>query len=89
MSMKISMISYTYSCCIEFMETGGYFLTSLSELTHCGLAMPCGIIDLEKHWFRQWYIANSQQAITWTDVNFYQYDHKEHIWMKFQLINLK
>ena len=40
------------------------------SLTHCGLVMPYGDIDLGQHWLRWWLVAWRHQAITWTNVDF-------------------
>ena len=39
------------------------------HLTHCGLVMPYGNIELDQHWLRQWLVAWWHQDITWTNVN--------------------
>ena len=39
-------------------------------LTHYGLVMPHGGIDLSQHWLRLWLCAIRHQAITWTIVAF-------------------
>ena len=38
-------------------------------LTHWGLLMPYGDIDLGQHWLRLWLDAFRHQAITWTNVD--------------------
>ena len=38
-------------------------------LTHWGLVMPYGDIDLGQHWLRWWLVAWRQQAITWINVD--------------------
>ena len=38
-------------------------------LTHCGLVMPYGNIDLGQHQFRWWLVVWWRQAITWTNVD--------------------
>ena len=46
----------------------GYSNDSL--LTHCGLVMPYGDIEMGEHWLRKWLVAIAwqQQAIIWTNV---------------------
>ena len=38
-------------------------------LSHCGLVMLCGHIDLDQHWPRLWLVAWCHQAITWANVD--------------------
>ena len=38
-------------------------------LTHCGLAVSYGDIDLDQHWLRSWCVAWKHQAITWINVD--------------------
>ena len=39
------------------------------DLTHCGLLMPYGDIDLGQHLLRQWLVARRHQAFTCTNVD--------------------
>ena len=39
------------------------------KLSHCGLVMPYGDIDLGQHWLRYWLAVWRHQAITWTNVD--------------------
>ena len=39
------------------------------SLTHSGLLMPNGDIDLGQHCLRYWFVARWHQAITWTNVD--------------------
>ena len=38
------------------------------HLTHCGLVMPYGDINLGQHWLRKWLVVWQHRAITWTNV---------------------
>ena len=38
-------------------------------LTHCGLVMPYGDLELGQHWLRYWPVTWQHQAITWTNVH--------------------
>ena len=40
-----------------------------TKLTHCGLAMQYGDIDLGQYSFRYWLFAWWHQAVTWTNVD--------------------
>ena len=40
-----------------------------SGLTHRGLVLPYGDINLGQHWLREWLVAWCHQAITWTNVD--------------------
>ena len=47
-----------------------YHIGMLILLTHCGLAIKYGVIELgRQHWFRWWIAAWRHQAITWTNVD--------------------
>ena len=43
------------------------FCSCLNVLTHCGLVIPYGNIDLGQHWLM--YLAWWHQAVTWTNVD--------------------
>ena len=45
---------------------------SSCNLTHCGLMMRYGNIDLGQHWLRQWLVTWQHQAITWTKLTCHQ-----------------
>ena len=42
---------------------------SYGQLTHCGLVIPYGNIDLGQHWLRKWLVAIRQHAIIWANVD--------------------
>ena len=46
-----------------------YCVFTVNKLTHCGLVMPYGDIDLGQHWLRHWLVAWQHQTITWTSID--------------------
>ena len=54
---------------VQFLQIHGVFFDWPPLLTHCGLVMPYGNIDLGHHWFRKWLVTWQHQAITLTNVD--------------------
>ena len=52
-------------------------------ISHCGLVVPYGDINLGHHWLRQWLVAWGLQAITWTNVDFSSMGSVTFIWGHF------
>ena len=53
----------------DFSESSVRDYSWKNYVTHCGLVMPYGDIDLGQHWHRLRFVAWWHQAITWINVN--------------------
>ena len=60
-----------------------YSAQGLYSLTHCGLVTPYGDMELGQHCLRQWLVAWRHQAITWTNVDSYQWGPMTITWWQF------
>ena len=50
-----------------------WLISQCFVLTHCGLVMPYGEINLSQHWLRQWLVAWWHHAITYPMLTYHQY----------------
>ena len=81
------------SCCCHLYGVTGIRNKEMSErwvlwrghkiLTHWGLVMPYGDIDLGQHWLRWWLLAWRHQSITWTILTYHKYGPVTLIWGQF------